>query len=118
MKLFFCRMIIIVFVLSIVSFAWSPQADADWGVEIVTNIYSPCYASHPAYGSYYCGSKTNKRFEYEGPPEPPNHYQYYLDQYNKQRSIHVAHEQKRRTKRQVIYRKENSCSECDLGAVN
>ncbi len=114
---FFTRMMVILYMLSIISFAWIPHAEAGWGVEIVTDIHSPCYASHPGYGSYYCGTKTNTRYEYESPPEPPAHYWYYLDRYNRQIPVHVEHPRERRNKRLVIFRKESTCMECDFGVV-
>ena len=125
-----CPLFIATLSLGIASLFWTAQANADASLEIITEIYSPCHASHPAYGNYYCGSKTNTRFSYDFDNTPgcdhctegcsscqlsvPHYGWNALDNV----PIHFNHDSRTINKRLVIYRKQNSCMECDLEAVN
>ena len=123
-------LLIAILSVGIASLFWAAPANAHESLEIVTHIYSPCHASHPAYGNYYCGSKTNTRreFDFDNTPDcdhctegcsscqlsVPHFGWNHIDDV----PIHFKHNKETINKRLVIYRKQNSCMECDLEAVN
>ena len=109
---------------------WTVPANAHESLKIITDIYSPCYSTDPVYGSFYCGSKTNTRYEHDFDNTPdcdhctegcsscqlsvPHFGWNHVDNV----PIHFKHSKQIIKKRLVIYRKELTCVDCWFGIVN